>query len=265
MRKVVLVLACVLCAGLPLTESAIAQGNDDDYTPLNSRIRRDRAFPTENPARWNPGEMSRVARERSRNSINVFSYCLWDRSNERALGMLERTDFGFSSFDQIGLTPEEAPRRFSFPTCLRRVANSLNSGIVLRFTPQSLRIWLLQEAYFDRFPDGATWIVPGNLIDERTYPLSAGDVGVQTAMDLADCIVATDPVVADFLYRTTRESEDENDAIAQLMPSISGCIPEGVELDMSRNDLRTWLGEGLWHAANHNSPAPPEVPTPQTE
>ncbi len=35
-----------------------------------------------------------------------------------------------------------------------------------------LRQWLLQQAYFDKSPDGPSWAVPGNVIGERAYPLS---------------------------------------------------------------------------------------------
>lgn len=252
----------VVLASLALLHGGIvlAQGNDNDYTPLNSRIRRDRVFPTENPIRWPENEMSRVARERSNHLGDILSRCLWDRSNERSLNTLAQTDFGFNAFEQIGIPSSEAARRFSFPTCMRRVANNSSTGIILRWSPLTLRGWLLQQAYFDRYPDGPTWLVPGASIAERVLPLSANDVGVIQAMDLADCMVATNPVDADFLFRTARDSADEAGAVARLMPAITECVPEGQQIDFSRADLRAWLGEGLWHASQHSAPVQAETP-----
>ena len=73
-------------------------------------------------------------------------------------------------------------------------------------------------------------------------------------MDFADCVVAQDPHGADFLFRTASDSDDEMAAIRGLVPSMSPCLPQGQELEINPAAVRSWIGEGLWHASNHNAP-----------
>ena len=44
---------------------------------------------------------------------------------------------------------------------MTRVANTNQTGVLLRFNAGSLRQWLLQEAYFDRYPEAPTWVREG--------------------------------------------------------------------------------------------------------
>ena len=143
--------ATLAALGLVLCAPVAAQGNDDDYTPLNSRIKRDRQFPTDLAPRFTPGQMSKVNRDRSRAMLGQFSKCLFRRSNEDSLELLEKTDLGFVNFEQVGLTPDKAARNFGFQDCLGHVANMNASGVAMRFWAGNLRSWLLQEAYFKAF------------------------------------------------------------------------------------------------------------------
>lgn len=247
-------LAALVCAGLALPVPAQAQTNDDDYTPLGSRIKRDRQFPTELPPRFSTAQMTKVNRDRSKAMLNQFSACLYRRSNEDSLALLAKTDFGFVAFEQIGLTPERAAKLYGFQDCLSRVAFNQNSGVALRFSAGALRQWLVQEAYFARFPEGAAWVKPGNAIGERKYPLSDGNPGVRSAMDFSDCVVQADPFSSDYFYRAPAGSEEEKAAIAKLMPTLGPCFPQGQQVRLSPPALRVWLGESLWHAATNSAP-----------
>ena len=258
MRKLAaFVLGLVLAA--TVAEQIAAQSNNNDYTPLNSRIRRERQFPLDLPNRFDPERMTRLMRERSKVMLSQLTACLYNRSNEQSLALLERTDMGFVSFEQIGLEDDRAVRVYGFSDCLRRVANSNSSSVQLRFNPGALRRWLLEEAYVDRYPDGATWVKPGNVIAERTFPLSQNIAAVRAPLDFADCIVQTDPYGADFFFRTAPGSTDEKSAIDGLMPALGPCLPQGQRMELNPAGLRVWLGEALWHAANHSGPAIPEA------
>lgn len=254
-------LALLACTAMVLAEPAFAQSNNNDYTPLNSRIRRDRPLPLEPRNIWDPAQVSQLNRERSRDMISQFSRCMWNRSNEDSLDLLARTDFGFVAFDQIGLDGARAAEIYPIETCLTRVANTNNSGVRLSFNASSMRRWLLQEAYFASNSDSATWIVAGNVEGERSYPLSANNPGVTAAMDFADCVVAADPYSADYFFRTLASTDEERSAVSQLMPVVSGCIPQGQEIEMTRTSLRVWIGEALWHASQHSAAASVEVPS----
>lgn len=253
------VVSMVIGIGLALGVSAepvFAQGNDDDFTPLNSRIRRDRQFPTEPRTYVDPRTISEAGRQRSRNMVDQFARCLWDRSNEDGLSLLSRTDFGFVTFTQIGVDGNRFMELYPVQTCLSRVSSTQNSGVRLSFNAPSMRRWYLQAAYLDTYRDGPSWIVPGLVAAPRVYPLSANNPAVHTALDFADCVVGHDPHAADYLFRTSAESAEESAAIQQIMPSLGPCLPAGQQIELEPASLRVWIGEALWHAAN-NSVVPP--------
>lgn len=251
----VMALLAVPLSPAVLPQAAFAQSNDNDFTPLNSRIRRERQFPLEPRSVFNPGQMSSVGRKRSRNMADQFARCLWSRSNEKGYDLLARTDYGFVNFQQIGLGGNRVMELYPIRTCLSRVANTQNSGVSLRYTADAMRRWYLQAAYLDLYADGPSWYVPGNAVAERTYPLSATNFSVRVLMDFTDCVVTEDPHAADFYFRTTPDSDEEGAAIQQVMPALGTCLPAGQELELDPAMLRIWLGESLWHAARNSAPA----------
>jgi hypothetical protein len=232
---------------------AAAQGNNNDYTPLNSRIKRDRQFPLDLRSRFDPARTTRLMRERSKDMLGQLTGCLYNRSHEDSLALLERTDLGFMDFRQIDLDSARAVRIYGFNDCLRRVATTNNLSVQLRFTPGALRQWLLAEAYLDRYPDGPSWVQPGNVIAERTLPLSQNIAGVRAPLDFADCVVRADPYSADDFFRAVAGSPDEKAAIESLTPSLGPCLPQGQQVELTPAALRVWIGEALWHAANHSA------------
>jgi hypothetical protein len=257
MRKLSVALLLSMALAMPVH----AQSNDDDYTPLGSRIKRDRQFPTELEDRFKYDQRSKVDRERSKDMMAQISACLYKRAGpDLALGFLDKTDFGFSDFRQINLDVDRAQRIYGFTDCLDRVADANNAQVQLRWTPNFMRQWMLEEAYFSKYRDKPTWIKPGYVVSERTYPLSARDRGVRAAMDFADCVVAADPYGADYFYRIPDGSPNMKDALNALMPALGPCLPQGQKMQVSPYGLRVWLGEALWHASNHNAPPAPEEP-----
>lgn len=247
-------LGLILALSLVLPSAGQAQGNDDDFTPLGSRIKRDRQFPTELPHRFGKEQYSKVNRDRSKAMLGQFTQCLYRRSNEASLDLLKKTDISFVDFQQIGLNQERALRIYGFSDCLGRVAESNGSGVVLRFAPGSLRQWLLQEAYFSRYPESASWVKPGNVIGERVYPLR-GNAGGDVLVEFADCAVQADPYGADYFFRSSPGSGEEKNALNSLIPVLGPCLPQGLKMELSPASLRVWLGEALWHGANNSAPA----------
>lgn len=248
------ILVASAAVAVVLSPSASAQSNNDDFTPLNSRIKRDRQFPTELHNAWGD-QQTAVNRARSRAMLNQFSRCLYNRSREDSLELLRKTDAGFVNFEQIGLDNDRAARNYGFADCLRRVANTQGVGVQLRWSAFGLRQWLVQEAYFAQYGDGPSWVKPGIVIGPRDYPLSAQQANVQAAMDLSDCVVAADPYTADFFYRTVAGSEDEARALEALRPVLGSCLPRGQQVQLDPFMVRVWVGESLWHAATHSGPA----------
>ena len=251
--------ATLLALCLPLLAvPAYAQSNDNDYTPLNSRIKRQRQFPTEPPSTFARRELSGFQRQQSRSMASQFAFCLFDRSNEKAFDLLGKTDYGFVTFEQIGLDSEGVLKRYAISTCLSRVADSHGTGVNLSYNAPSMRRWMLQGAYLREYAKGPSWIVPGNVVADRTYPLSASNQSVRWAMDVGDCVVAADPYLADYFFRTAAGSAEEKDAVKELVPLLGTCVTEGMKVQLTPDLLREWVGEGLWQAARHNGPAPTE-------
>jgi hypothetical protein len=256
MKRALLALACM---ALVLPAAVHAQSNDDDYTPLNSRIKRDRQFPTDLMYRFDPSKWTGVQKDRSKQMSNQFANCLWRRSHEHSLAFLAQTDMGFVDFPQIGQTNEKAARVFGIMDCLGRVADSADSGVQMRWTAAGIRQWLLQEAYFDQYPDKPDWVKPGIVIDERPpLPLSKDSRWVTSNLDLADCVVAADPYSADLYFRSATGSPLEKEVLNALVPLIGPCLPEDVQMQIQPDVLRVSIGEALWHASQHNRPAPAE-------
>lgn len=249
--------AALASLGLVLAMPIHAQSNDNDNTPLGSRIKRGEQFPDELPPRFVPADkLNSVERERTRTVFDQLGRCLYRRSPPVALDFLDKTDLGFVSFDQIGQAQDKALKIFGFNDCLDRVASANSSGVAVRFAAQNLRQWLIQAAYFDRYQGGPTWLKPGYVVDERQLPLSGGNRGVRMVLDFADCVVAADPNNADYFYRTPPGSPDEHDAVNTLAPSLGPCLPQGQQLQLTPYSLRMWIGEALWQAANHSAPPP---------
>lgn len=236
-----------------------AQGNDNDYTPLNSRIRRDRQFPTTPPSIFTRRQLSDAGRARSRNMVDLFANCLWSRSNENGRDFLGRTDLGFNNYEQIGIDRNEIRDHYPIETCLQRVARFNNSGVLLNYTPDSMRRWYIQAAYLDMWQDGPTWLVPGYTVASRALPLSQNNTNVVMLLDFADCVVANDPNAADYFFRTGIDSAEEDVAIQQLVPALSACLPDGQTMSMAPGEVRVLMGEALWHAANNSVPVAAEA------
>ena len=256
MKVVSLIFA--LAAACTLAADVAAQSNNDDYTPLNSRIRREQKYPLDVMARWRD-DLGPVTRSRSRAMMTQFSKCMYDRSRQGAVELLGESDYGLNDFVQLGLKRDRAMRIYGFDNCMTRVANTHDTGILLRFNAGSLRQWLLQEAYFDRFSEGPAWVREGMQAGERTFPLSAENQSVRWAMELADCVVATDPFTADFFFRTETGSPEEQRALEVLGPLMSPCLPQGQQVQLQIPLVRAWIGEALWHAATNSVPVPPAV------
>jgi len=250
--------AAVACLALIVPAPAVAQRNDNDFTPLGSRIKRDRQFPLDLPTHFTRNETNAVNRARSKTMMNQFSSCVYKRSKTGSLDLLDKTDFGFVDFDQIKLSNDRAMKVYGFSDCLSRVAEANNSGVALRFNAGALRQWLVQEAYFDHYPEGPAWVKPANVVKARSYVFSEQNAGVHSVMDFADCTVAADPNGADFFFRTPTGAEDEKKALQALMPVLGPCLPAGQQMQVTPQTLRVWLGEALWYAARNSAPADPD-------
>jgi len=265
-RLICMLGALALLPGVAVPMPVQAQTNDNEYTPLGSRIRHDRAFPNEPRATFDRQAMSDAERERGRSMADMLARCMWNRGNDKGLDLLARTDLGFYQFEQIGISSNEIGRFYPISHCLSNVAERHNSGVSLRFSAPGIRQSYLQAAYFDLYPDGPSWLQPGAMVAARELPLSAADASVRSQLDFADCVVVTEPERADYFFRTAPGSAGERPAIEALVPAIGECLPEGVQMTINPGQLRIMVGEGLWQAARHSvTPTAPATVTAAAE
>ena len=251
-----MLIAAICAALLVVPVTTAAQSNDNDFTPLNSRIKRDRQFPTELTPKFDPSRWTQVQKDRSKEMVGQFGRCIWRRSNEKSLDLIARTDFSFQDFSQIGMDNEKAAKIYGIKDCLGQVARLSQSGVMMRWSAAGMRQWLIEQAYLDHYPDGPTWLKPGQMVGEREMPLSGDIKGVNDVLDFADCVVISAPYDADLFYRLPAGSPAEKEALNGLIPALGPCLPQGVQMKVDPASLRVWLGEALWHASQNIGPVP---------
>jgi hypothetical protein len=234
--------------GLFAVEPAASQDSEGErYTPTGSRIAR--AVPQ------NQNDL--LARDRAASITSVFAACMVEKKPDAALRFVEDSDAGLVDFGQIGRTADEVTSDLAIEPCFERAVRRRampGSTNTLSMKPHNLRNFALQALYLQRYPAGATWTQDGGEPLSRIYPISSSDMRVQTTMHFADCVVASDPESADLLLRTAEGSEREEEVIQRLIPALSSCLTEGVEIRLNPSTLRAFMGEGLWQAATRRRP-----------
>lgn len=68
-------------------------------------------------------------------------------------------------------------------------------------------------------------------------------------LDMASCVVRSDPQRSYAFFRTRRGSAAERGEIAALMPAITGCVQHGENIDLSPPMFRAFLAEAAYRAA----------------
>jgi hypothetical protein len=68
-------------------------------------------------------------------------------------------------------------------------------------------------------------------------------------LDMASCVVRADPQKSFAFFQTGRGSVAERAAIEGMMPSISGCVSQGENIDLSPPVFRAFLAEAAYRTA----------------
>lgn len=236
-----------LVAALPMSVAVPAEAGaqtreERTYKPTGSHIAR--ALP--------PSEVRALERDRAASIVNMFGNCMVEEAGAKALELVQETDFGITSFAQIGVTNDDVRRSLEIDKCYQRaISAKADPGMqtTIKLRPQNIRAYLLRGLYLRYFPDGATWTTQAGESLSRIYPVSAAQPSVHVAMEFADCVVDTDPEGADLFLRTGEGGKRETVAIQQLMPALSACLNEETAVEFTPYALRSMVAEGLWQAA----------------
>jgi hypothetical protein len=81
-----------------------------------------------------------------------------------------------------------------------------------------------------------------------------------TGEDFAMCLARKDARAVRALIDTVPASEEENAALNKLMPHLSNCIPQGMELKLNKSTVRSYAAFGLYrlHRKYVAAPRPAE-------
>ncbi len=258
---------CALALALPGSAAIVTFANVPAHAQSEQAPEREMSMPTGSRiAREIPRQrMTTVNRDRRSGTMSRYAACAYESSPELAARIIYETDYGFSSFEQFEVSPADIFEELELSDCLGEAVRRSGRSIQMGLRPGNLRFMMLQHDYFARFPDGASWVATFTEAPERVLPLSANNSLVRSSLFFADCVVDSDPVAADFYYRTEGEGDLEDEALEQLMPSLGPCLPEGSQIELSPYSLRVLLGEGLHHAAINTLSAAPETPQEAAE
>nr|WP_166176369.1 hypothetical protein [Altererythrobacter segetis] len=111
---------------------------------------------------------------------------------------------------------------------------------------------LLLESDFDL----STWSARGK--PAKIFPAPTNDQLVRLSADSRSAVVMTEigtcttqasPAAVAALFATEAGTPAESTAIAAITPALAGCIPPGVEMKISKFQLRGYLAEGAYRYA----------------
>lgn len=223
-----------MAAEKPRTGSLVPGGGGSSMVQETGRIRSDeRARP------GNPAAARRAANE-AHDTLRMFASCLVSgASTDR-----ERRDM--AAF--LRTSPDDPAVKTRSDKIVRD--NCLNGvgadSVLLRFPTSLLRGAIFRQLYINvgsRSPSPVSR-------QEISAVWSPGVGGTQAANQrFGDCIVAADKPAADKFVRAKVGSAQQDAALGNVMARMSGCLTQGLTLQMSRAVLDGVLAEALYRQA----------------
>lgn len=98
-------------------------------------------------------------------------------------------------------------------------------------------------------PRGKTARVYTAPTNEQLTRLSAESRSAVVMTEIGVCVTHAAPGEVAALFATEAGTPAENEAIGAITPALSGCIPPGVEMKISKFQLRGYLAEGAYRYA----------------
>jgi hypothetical protein len=104
--------------------------------------------------------------------------------------------------------------------------------------------------------DLTTWMARGKPAkvfptptNEQLSKLSAERRTAMVMTEIGTCAAQAAPAEVAALFATQPGTAEENSAYAAITPALAGCIPPGVEMKISKFQLRGYLAEGAYRYA----------------
>lgn len=201
------------------------------------------------PATHTRSRIPRPAREMdqgdARQMQHEFAQCVYSNHSDLADKLLRSSDWGAIAYGVFGHRAEDFSGVFSMPRCIES-AMQVGSRVRMTIQPDQLRRLLAEQAYL------ASHVSPPTISDgdpeflQSCFMASGFGSNSRTMGRIADCIVFSDPSLADRLLRTPPASEHERAAAQDLVPVLGACLPEGSEVQVSVATIRALAADGLW-------------------
>ncbi len=78
-------------------------------------------------------------------------------------------------------------------------------------------------------------------------PEAPRDAGSLASMEFGHCVASERWTSSLALIRSVDGSPEEKAAVADLVPVLNGCLPSGIEIKITKRNLRDMIGEPVYH------------------
>jgi hypothetical protein len=176
--------------------------------------------------------------------------CIVQRNRAKVKAYLQHSDSVTVDYKALGTDQ----MMFGFTYFQMQACQDFNPPQVAQevfMKPGALRSLLQEATYMDQLK-----AVPPPAVDDKGEPTPGMVRNFATTTDalqsvkifaaLADCAAAKNPAGADAVVRSHAGLGDEKDAAVALAPTIGSCMPEGQNIKLTQQSIRTLAAEGLW-------------------
>lgn len=157
--------------------------------------------------------------------------------------------------DEFTISPDikDISQYLDLEECIAEGAIGQTTSVEGRFQVRSLRGWLAELAYVTNNRSLPTAPIAG------VFPRVFYSVGTELSQaqglgEFADCLASSDPEKLDALVRTGWGSLEEKVVAQSLAPVLGQCLPQGLEVALRVESIRSHAASGLWQRFEAGKP-----------
>ncbi|MGN6499976.1 MAG: hypothetical protein ACTHKM_07490, partial [Tsuneonella sp.] len=92
--------------------------------------------------------------QRARQMQKRIARCMYDRDKDKAVALLQHSDFQRIDYDSLAIGPDKLFDQFEISSCMEIVMHQDEYQISMKYQWATMRNLLAEEAYLDARPDG---------------------------------------------------------------------------------------------------------------
>ncbi len=198
-----------------------------------------------------------IERDVARQMHLEMAKCVYARGVEKVEALLKHSDQMEIDYEGWGYAKADLNKELNLESCLGKTMPDNFASVRLGFRQSMLRAGLAEVSYLSRqrrpLQKADLWT---ETIADRLVVPSAASAAARIQGDFADCIIFHNPAAADAVLRANVASESEKDAVKSLVPTLSKCVNEGSELELTVPTIRRFVANGLWARSHYQGRAP---------